>query len=382
MKYKYNIQLASHDACTGCAACVSICPKGCISMQEDREGFLQPHIDAETCIGCHKCEKTCPIVTPKEIPTEFETQAYAAINKDEGVRMRSSSGGMFHALAKWTIEQGGVVFGARFDDNWEVVHDYAETMEGIEPFMRSKYVQSRVGETYKQAKQYLEQGRWVLYSGTPCQIGGLHAYLSKDYEKLLLVDLICHGVPGSGVWRRYLHELANGETINGINFRDKIEGWKESQGVISTNTASKRMNRTEDLYFKGFLHNVFLRRSCYECQFKQVHRISDITMADAWGVEYFSPEMDDNKGTSAVFAHTKKGWDIARAISENIKIKPINIADVIAHNESMVESVRKPSKRSKFYFFGRFMPFSYLTFAIDKDWLYVRILRKMKKIFR
>ena len=171
MKKKTNIQLASRNACTGCAACASVCPTSSITMRQDNEGFLQPHIDADTCINCHKCEKTCPIVSPITIPNDFETQAYAAINKDEAVRMRSSSGGMFLALTKWTIEQGGVVFGARFNDQWEVVHDYTETLEGIEPFMRSKYVQSRIGDTFKQAKQFLEQGRWVLYSGTPCQIG-------------------------------------------------------------------------------------------------------------------------------------------------------------------------------------------------------------------
>ena len=129
MNKTFKIQLASTDQCTGCAACASICPTNSITMREDREGFLQPHIDTKTCIGCHKCEKTCPIITPIKIPTDFETQTYAAINKDEAVRMRSSSGGIFYALAKWTIEQGGVVFGARFDENWEVMHEFTETLE-------------------------------------------------------------------------------------------------------------------------------------------------------------------------------------------------------------------------------------------------------------
>lgn len=155
-----RIKLAPKESCTGCVACASICPKGCIKMVEDREGFLQPKVDSKACVRCHQCEKTCPILNPLIIPSDFETKAYAAINKDEEVRMRSSSGGMFHALAKWTIEQGGVVFGARFDEKWEVMHDYTETIEGIEPFMRSKYVQSRIGDAYNKAKTFLERGRW------------------------------------------------------------------------------------------------------------------------------------------------------------------------------------------------------------------------------
>ena len=170
-----TICLASANDCTACAACVSVCPKQCISMHEDREGFLQPKIDTKLCIQCHKCEKACPILNPITIPDDFETKAYAAINKDDEVRAQSSSGGVFFPLAQWVINQGGVVFGARWNDKWEVVHDYAEDIEGVKAFMRSKYVQSVVGDTLKQAKAFLEAGRWVLYSGTPCQIGGLKA---------------------------------------------------------------------------------------------------------------------------------------------------------------------------------------------------------------
>lgn len=166
-----TIHLASITDCTACAACVSICPKRCISMYEDKEGFLQPRIDVSLCIECHKCEKVCPILNPLPILDDFETKAYAVINKDDEVRAQSSSGGVFFPLAKWVIEQGGVVFGARWNDKWEVVHDFAEDLDGVKAFMRSKYVQSVVGYTLRQAKQFLDAGRWVLYSGTPCQLG-------------------------------------------------------------------------------------------------------------------------------------------------------------------------------------------------------------------
>ena len=351
-------------------------------MREDREGFLQPHIDTDTCIKCHKCEKTCPIISPITIPTDFETQAYAAINKDEAVRMRSSSGGIFHALAKWTIMQGGVVFGARFNENWEVVHDYTETLEGIEPFMRSKYVQSCIGETFKQAKQFLDQGRQVLFVGTPCQIGGLKSYLNKNYENLLAVDLICHGVPSPKVWRKYLRWKTKRDDVVDISFRDKSDGWKEFLCVTITTTSTQFERQMKNLYFRGFLCNVYLRRSCYNCQFKQLHRISDMTMADYWGVQEFCSEMDDNKGTSGIFIHSVKGELILKHISDNLLLKEQKIDSVTADNSMMTESVVLTSKRKRFYFYFGWLPFAISKFAIDKDWIIKRIYGKTKRTIK
>ena len=381
MKDSNNIHLASTDTCSGCAACVSVCPTGSISMKEDREGFLQPHIDTKTCIGCHKCEKTCPILNPTEIPNDFETQAYAAINKDEDVRMRSSSGGMFHALAKWTIEQGGVLFGARFNDQWEVVHDYTETIEGIEPFMRSKYVQSRIGNTFKQAKQFIEAGRQVLFVGTPCQIGGLKAYLKKEYDNLLAVDLICHGAPSPGVWKKYLKETIKGDTLLDFNFRDKNDGWKEFQCVTTTTTTTRREQQMANVYFRGFLKNIYLRESCYKCAFKTIHRSADITLADFWGVQDACPQMDDNKGTSLVFCHTLKGQEIIRTLAPYFSICVLPIDKAVAHNISMVDSVPKPSRRKNFFRAFQFTrSFRYAARLIDKDRLSKRIVRKIMRI--
>ncbi len=375
------IHLAAAVDCTACAACVSVCPKQCISMREDREGFLQPKIDAKLCIECHRCEKVCPILNPVAIPNDFETKAYAAINKDDEVRAQSSSGGVFFPLAQWIIEQGGVVFGARWNDKWEVVHDYAEDLAGVKAFMRSKYVQSVVGDTLKQAKSFLEAGRWVLYSGTPCQIGGLKSYLGKEYDKLITVDLICYGVPSPGVWRSYLKDYFGKDKILDINFRDKSEGWLGFQTAIKTTASKVCEGQMENPYFRGFLTNVYLRKSCYNCQFKYIHRIADITLADYWGVDKMCSEMHDNKGTSLVFAHTNRGNQHLYRFASALKMQEQDINKSIVYNHMIDQSVLLTSKRNRFFLYFNLLPFHKLNFALNKDWCYKRCINKIRKLF-
>ena len=239
------INIEDKKQCCGCSACVQRCPKQCIVMKEDEEGFLYPVADKDVCIDCNLCEQVCPVLRQREEREPLDV--YAAFNKNEEVRMQSSSGGVFTALAESIIKEGGVVFGARFNEDWEVVHDYVETVEGLSAFRGSKYVQSRIGCTFSQAEQFLKQGRKVLFSGTPCQIAGLKLFLRKEYENLLSVDFICHGVPSPGVWRQYLNEfialmgnkknsvfspskpmvLNSIRDISRIEFRNKRLGWKK-----------------------------------------------------------------------------------------------------------------------------------------------------------
>ena len=377
-----KIQLASPNDCTACAACVSVCPKQCITMQEDKEGFLQPKIDSSVCIECHKCEKVCPILNQEITKDDFETKAYAVINKDDEVRAQSSSGGVFFPLAQWVIEQGGVVFGAKWNDKWEVVHDFAEDLDGVRAFMCSKYVQSVVGDTLWQAKQFLDAGRWVLYSGTPCQLGGLRACLGKEYEKLIQMDLICHGVPSPGVWRSYLKDYFGKEKVLDVNFKDKRNGWVGFRTSIKTTNSEVSENQMENPYFRGFLTNVFLRNSCYDCRFKSVSRNTDITLADYWGVHLFCPEMFDDKGTSLVLVHTSKGHRVLSNIlrDNNLKVQD-NIIEYKAWNSAIENSV--PVSKKRYYFFkafGKRNRFSELIKYIDKDRLHIRVIRKLKKI--
>ena len=351
-------------------------------MYEDKEGFLQPRIDASVCIECHKCEKVCPILNQKIIRDDFETQAYAAINKDDKVREQSSSGGVFYPLAKWIIEQGGVVFGARWNDKWEVVHDYAEDLDGVKAFMRSKYVQSVVGDTLRQAKQFLDAGRWVLYSGTPCQLGGLRAYLGKEYEKLIQVDLICHGVPSPGVWRSYLKDYYGKEDILEINFRDKRNGWTHFQIAIKTTTREVCEKQMENPYFRGFLNNVYLRNSCYDCKCRQYHRGTDITIADYWGVDEVCPRMHDNKGTSIIFVHTDRGNELLKSHFYTLSVLPQIKQKAIFGNLGMEKNEDKPNTRTSYFMLFRLLGFKLSVFACNQGSLTTRVIRKIRKILK
>ena len=259
------IEIRDKKNCCGCAACVQKCPKHCVSLKEDEEGFLYPVVNVDKCIDCGLCEKVCPVLNQDK--KHEPIGVYAAKNKNDETRKNSSSGGVFTLLAENVIKRGGVVFGARFDERWEVVHDYVEDKEGISKFRGSKYVQSTIGDNYLKAEQFLKAGRKVLFSGTPCQIAGLKHFLRKDYDNLLTVDFICHGAPSPGVFRTFLrdemHKAARqggGKNtvslpciplvtekdgldckdveIKSINFRDKRNGWKKYGFALALSKAS------------------------------------------------------------------------------------------------------------------------------------------------
>ena len=370
------IKITEKSECCGCNACVQRCPKQCISMKEDEQGFLYPFVDTTSCIDCGLCEKVCPILNPFD--TKEPLQVLAAKNKNEDQRLKSSSGGTFILLAEHIIKQGGVVFGARFDTNWEVEHCYAETIEELEPLMRSKYVQSKIGNTYKEAEQFLKDGRLVMFVGTSCQIAGLKRFLRKEYDNLLAVDFICHGVPSPGIWRKYLEEIKSSRSeaagkntvlslslksvpvITGINFREKQQGgygWKKYGFVVQAKSPSKGDKNSvllssifnENIFMKGFLSNLYLRPSCYKCKAKNGAANSDITIADYWGIQKYHPEFDDDKGVSVVFVHTYKGNDIIKELSSPLDIIKSNFEEATSSNPSYILSINVPTKYSHFW---------------------------------
>ena len=363
------ITLKQNSCCCGCGACMQICPAQCIAMQEDKEGFLYPQVDTRACNDCGQCEIICPIINQKQ--PKKPLVVYAAKNKNEKVRMQSSSGGIFTLLAEHVISEGGVVFGARFDEKWEVVHDYSETIEGLTAFRGKKYVQSRIENTYKKTELFLKQGRKVLFTGTPCQIAGLNHYLAKKYDNLLTVDVACHGVPSPGVWKKYLEGMIknpNGGTgensvlsslnekpvITGISFRDKSNGWRKFSFVVKTLSSKSSQNAVflsetldKNIFMRGFLKNLYLRPVCYACACKSNKSGADITIADYWGISRYYPEFNDNKGVSLVLCNSPKGVAIFQLL--DVDGFETSYEQGLKGNSTLERSVTAHRKREVFY---------------------------------
>lgn len=367
------IKITRKENCTGCHACYNICPKKCIDMNFDEEGFLYPSVNSSKCVECGLCEKVCPIIHTVEV--ENEPIAVGCYNKDEKIRMESSSGGIFTLLSELTIQSGGVVFGAEFDENYNVRHSYVDNMDDLNKFRGSKYVQSTIGSSYYDAKKFLEQGRQVLFTGTPCQIAGLKRYLKKDYDNLVCQDIVCHGVPSTYVWDHYKNFIADGRKIVGIKFRDKSTGWKTYSLQIDFDDGSLYKDiGNENSYIKGFVKDFYLRPSCYECKYKTLHRESDITLADFWGIEANEPELDDNKGTSLIFINSDKGKKIFEWIKKDIVFKNIDIQKAVTFNPSAYRACTYTKKKSIFLKKYKEENFDLLINKLIKD----SILKKIK----
>lgn len=341
-------------------------------MQEDKEGFLYPEVNTSLCVDCGICEKVCPVINRGK--EQNPLQVFAAKNKDEKIRIESSSGGIFSLLAEKIINEGGVVFGARFNENWEVIHDYTDSVDGLSAFRGSKYVQSRIGDTYRQAEKFLREGREVLFSGTPCQIKGLKLFLRKKYDNLLTVDLVCHGVPSPGIWKQYLDEIVRNPDrregrgkntvlpsskdmpdISGISFRDKQLGWKKFSFVVRKKSAVKADKNSvllsdihhQNPFMKAFLANVILRPSCYECKAKDGTSGSDITIADFWGVQHIMPDFDDDKGVGLVLINTEKGIGTFRSL--DVECGPVELEAAKRYNAGLNAHAFMHPKREEFF---------------------------------
>ena len=329
------IDVIDKNKCCACHACYNICPVNAISMIEDEKGFKYPTVDKEKCINCGKCENICPILN--EIKIDINPNAYACINKKDEIRLKSSSGGVFSLFAKYILDKQGVVFGATWNSDFsEVNHIYVTKEEELKKIRGAKYLQSNISDTYKKVKEFLDNDRFVLFSGTPCQIFGLKKYLNKEYEKLILQDIICHGVPSPLVWKKYKEFRENNNKTNNVEFRNKdYEGWNKYHIKMEFNdTTTYNVKHDNDIYMKAFLSNIALRDSCTDCKFKTKDRISDITLADFWGINNILPEMNDEKGTSLVIVNSKKGEMIFNEISEEMIYKKVNLDDAIKGNPS------------------------------------------------
>lgn len=347
--------------CTGCEACVNACPKGCIQMAENEEGFLYPRIIAEKCIQCNICERACPVIT--ELPNnkkESDIHVYAVTHRDEAVRSNSSSGGAFSALAETILEQGGVVFGAAFDEHYDVHHIWVDNADDLYKLRGSKYVQSRIGDAYKKAGAFLKEGRPVLFSGTACQTSGLMGYLGKDYDNLYTQDLICHGVPSPMVWRKYLEyqQTLERSKVKKVFFRDKSHGWHNWHLTIDFEDGTRyAQSQFRDKMIVSYLRGKCSRLSCYDCRFKQKCRTADFTLADFWGIQDFAPELDDDKGISSCYVNSKKAQELLKSASKRLNITEIDLDLAAAGNPAMTESEKLPRDRDEFIKAMRKKPF-------------------------
>lgn len=345
------ITISDKRECCGCSACASICPKGCITMREDNEGFLYPFVDKNICIECGLCEKVCPVIhaQPEE---KKEQRAYLVQHKNEYVLRESTSGGAFTAIAKWVLDRNGVVCGAGFGVDFEVVHQWVYYYEDLKKFRNSKYVQSRIGDVYQQTKQFLIEGKYVLFSGTPCQLEGLFSFLRKPYDKLITIDVVCRACPSPLVLRKYLEMQKNKLHISlyDVKFRDKYHGYKYSvMRLFSTNTEDYHQGIDTDYYLRSFFSGANVRPSCTQCAFKKRYRNTDFTIWDCFDVDKFSKKLDNDKGVTRVLVHSNKGGIILKESDCELEILEINPDKAVEGVKEMFHSVSVNSKREAFF---------------------------------
>lgn len=372
-----QMEITKKVKCTGCGACAAVCPKQCIVMIENEEGFKYPFVNTNSCISCNKCINSCPINISCIASTK--PKAYALQAYDSSILKNSSSGGCFTILAEHILDNGGVVFGAAFNNDYEVEHICIKSKSDLWRLQGSKYVQSDIELSYKEISQYLSQNREVLFVGTPCQTEGIYNYLgNKKNDNLILVDILCHGVPSRKVWRKYLkyRELTDGDKPDRIYFRNKDISWKSFSMKFEyankrKRTYSKSLN--EDMYLRGFLRNLYLRPSCYNCAFKSLYRNTDLTIGDFWEIKDFSQNFN-MAGTSLVFAHTLRGIKLINEVKDKAKIEEFEDAERIPNGGLYKSAFYNIDRKAFFKNLDRYdFPVLYKKYFSNK--LFTRIKR-------
>ena len=350
------IRITEKQNCCGCTACAQSCPVNAISMITDEEGFYYPKADELKCISCGKCDRVCPIINPQEQP-HGDRDVYIAQNRDKVIRLDSTSGGVFSALAQFVIDKNGYVFGAELDGDFCVHHGQGKTREDLLRFRGSKYVQSRMGNTFREVREQLNNNNWVLFSGTPCQVAGLHAFLGKAYEKLILMDIVCYSISSPGIWKQFLEHLEKTGAVRmgdveRIKFRDKTKfGYeytlmtfygKNNKVLYSSGPESNQMLRS-------FVSNTSTRPSCYSCQFKGVERFSDFTAWDCYNIYQYDKHLDDNQGSSHVMVHTEKGKQLINEIEKYLTLQKVDTQIAVTSEPALTDSSSPSEMREDFF---------------------------------
>lgn len=356
------IDVISSKKCCGCEACRQICPKDCISIVIDEEGFSYPKVNLENCIDCHLCEKVCPMLTPGASAKPLAIEAQQITN--EQIRLESSSGGSFSAIAELIISKGGYVFGAALTKDLTVEYRSTNKAEELAQFRGSKYVQCNPLNAYSEALRLLKEDKWVLFSGTPCYIRGFLLFLRKPYDKLVTIDIICHGVPSNEILKAYLRDeireycktLQTNKSdisITSVNFRNKLHGWKHYCLSISlTNRKNKEQDciiRSNSSFNKGYGANIFLRPSCHFCPSRSFSSGSDFTLGDYWGIDEQHPELDDDSGTSIVAIKTQKAQQILSEIKSLKRLEITDTTEAYKRQISIYKSLPPSKYRDEFW---------------------------------
>lgn len=377
-----NINETNKKHCCGCTACESVCHKKCISMQTDNEGFKYPVVDKTKCVNCRLCEKVCPILNKTH--NVFPNTAYVVRNKNSEIVRSSTSGGAVTAFSKEIINNGGIVFGGAFDGNFYVKHTYAETESELSKFRSSKYVQSDMGTTFTEVKQQLDNGKFVMFTGTPCQVEGLQNYLRKPYDNLFTIDFVCRAVPSPLVWEKYREfmEKKFGSEITYANFREKTYGYHSANLTFRFANGKKSIENTNtDYMLKSFFKGICSRPSCYDCKFREPGRVSDLTVFDCWNItRYVNGLADDDKGYTAVIIQSTKGAKLFEKAKHNLIVYPADPKLLLENDGHMAMENPKYHKNRKEYF--EMLNNGYNIEQVVKKYIPIKISRKIFGKFR
>ena len=344
--------------CTGCGACFNICPKNAITMRENPQGFLYPHINTTLCVHCTLCDRTCPKLNFVN-QNSFHPDCYAVRASDE-VRAVSSSGGVFTLCANWILNQKGIVCGAAMEKDFSVHHIIVENFDDLKKLRGSKYVQSNTEQVYKECEVFLRTGRKLLFTGTPCQVAAARNYFERYREQVFYVDVFCHGVPSEKMWKDYVQENFGSPAVERIEFRSKLNGWRSEQlRVFYADSSSERIQWGESAYEEGFQRNIALRDGCEDCEFSGFQRTGDISIGDYWHVEDNYPELNDKKGTSVVLVNNAYGVALFEAIKDTMyHCKKTSIEDAARFNRLHQKYPPHPQKKRFLEFYPSKQGFS------------------------
>lgn len=338
--------------CTGCSACLNICPSDAISKKENKFGFLYPVIENSKCINCRMCDEVCPI--SKDVFQDNSIQkAFAAINNNLDIQETSSSAGVFSLIAIYILNQGGVVFGAAWENKYSIAHRKIENKKELFFLRKSKYIQSNINYIFSEVKEELKKNRLVLFSGTPCQVAGLKSFLGREYEKLYLVDVVCHGVPNSNIYRSFIEfeEKRWHRVIETLDFRYKIPNKASYITAIKYKKGGRDYLQYEPWFGTSygyfFMKGYTLRDSCYMCKYTKPSRVGDVTLGDFWGVKEVFPNLDERNGVGLVVVNSHKGESLIKAISTDVKLYECSIDDAVKRNPQMSRPVDRPHNKEK-----------------------------------